>query len=223
MPRTCALFRLAFATAPLTLNLARNINSLTHYAKGTRSLRITPQLPQLVSNRFQILFTPLTEVLFTFPSRYWFTIGRQVVLSLGRWSSRIPTGFHVPRGTQVPDVCSSGSDTGLSPALAKLSSFLLLHTAQSRAPALQPRMDESTRFRLFPVRSPLLRESRLISFPLGTEMFHFPRLACCDLCIQSHMTGHDSCRVAPFRHLRIKGCLAPPRSLSQLTTSFFAS
>jgi hypothetical protein len=30
------------------------------------------------------------------------------------------------------------------------------------------------RFRLLPVRSPLLGESRLISFPPGTEMFHFP-------------------------------------------------
>ncbi len=32
-------------------------------------------------------------------------------------------------------------------------------------------------FGLFPVRSPLLGESLLISVPLGTEMFHFPRLA----------------------------------------------
>jgi hypothetical protein len=31
-------------------------------------------------------------------------------------------------------------------------------------------------FRLFPFRSPLLGESRLISFPRGTEMFQFPRL-----------------------------------------------
>ena len=30
---------------------------------------------------------------------------------------------------------------------------------------------------LIPFRSPLLWESRLISFPLGTEMFHFPRFA----------------------------------------------
>ena len=29
-------------------------------------------------------------------------------------------------------------------------------------------------FRLFPFRSPLLRESRLLSFPPGTEMFQFP-------------------------------------------------
>ena len=31
------------------------------------------------------------------------------------------------------------------------------------------------RFTLFPLRSPLLRESRLLSFPRGTEMFQFPR------------------------------------------------
>ena len=35
-------------------------------------------------------------------------------------------------------------------------------------------------FRLFPVRSPLLGESRLIYFPTGTEMFHFPALASTD-------------------------------------------
>jgi hypothetical protein len=33
------------------------------------------------------------------------------------------------------------------------------------------------RFGLFPVRSPLLGESRLLFFPLGTEMVHFPRFA----------------------------------------------
>jgi hypothetical protein len=32
-------------------------------------------------------------------------------------------------------------------------------------------------FGLFPLRSPLLGESRLISFPRGTEMFHFPPFA----------------------------------------------
>ena len=57
----------------------------------------------LVSTRFQVLFTPLTGVLFTFPSRYWFTIGCRRVFSLRRWSSRIPTGFLVSRGTWVPD------------------------------------------------------------------------------------------------------------------------
>ena len=46
------------------------------------------------------LFHSPLGVLFTFPSRYSFTIGHQVVLSLGRWSSQLPPGFHVPQGTQ---------------------------------------------------------------------------------------------------------------------------
>src|SRR6476469_8482159 len=50
---------------------------------------------------FRYYFTPLTGVLFTFPSRYWFTIGRRVVFSLGRWSSQIPTRLHVSGGTRV--------------------------------------------------------------------------------------------------------------------------
>ena len=43
------------------------------------------------------------------------------------------------------------------------------------------------------------------------------------LCIQNGMTPHDRSRVAPFGNLRVKACLAADRSLSQLTTPFFAS
>jgi hypothetical protein len=48
--------------------------------------------------------------------------------------------------------------------------------------ALQPLSNNACRltldrFRLVPVRSPLLRESRLISSPPGTEMVQFPGLA----------------------------------------------
>jgi hypothetical protein len=38
-------------------------------------------------------------VLFTFPSRYLFTIGHQRVFSLTRWFWQIPTDFHLLRGT----------------------------------------------------------------------------------------------------------------------------
>ena len=41
----------------------------------------------------------------------------------------------------------------------------------------RPRGHRCPRFRLFRFRSPLLSESRLISFPGGTEMCHFPPLA----------------------------------------------
>ena len=53
-------------------------------------------------------------------------------------------------------------------------------------------------FALFPVRSPLLRESRLISCPLVTEMFHFTRFAPFKvICIATYW-------VAPFGNLGIK-------------------
>ena len=47
---------------------------------------------------------------------------------------------------------------------------------------------QAARFGLFPVRSPLLRESLLISFPAGTEMFQFPAFALLTLCIQVKST-----------------------------------
>ena len=51
-----------------------------------------------------------------------------------------------------------------------------------RAGALQPLVRNActltrTKFGLIPFRSPLLGESRLISFPPGTEMFQFPGLS----------------------------------------------
>src|SRR5438445_1618899 len=84
------------------LNLATYIKSPIHDAKGTES-RLAPcgaiALSLLVDTRFQVLLTPLTGVLFTFPSRYSFTIGRQGVFRLTRWSSQIQAGLHVSRLT----------------------------------------------------------------------------------------------------------------------------
>ncbi len=79
------------------------------------------------------------------------------------------------------------------------------------------------RFSLFRFRSPLLTESRLLSLPVGTEMFHFPTFPPRTLCVQVRVTGHDSCRVSPFGHPRITARLAAPRGLSQPPTSFFGS
>ena len=60
-------------------------------------------------------------------------------------------------------------------------------------------------FRLFPFRSPLLGESRLISFPLATKMFQLARLAHTCLWIQQVVLG-----VAPFGYPRIKACSRLP-------------
>jgi hypothetical protein len=114
----------------------------------------------LVSVRFQVSFTPLVGVLFTFPSRYLCTIGRQGVFRLRGWSPYVQTGFHVPRPTQVPQNTSRLRDYHpLWSAFPDCSAYCLKVTG------------------LFRVRSPLLAESLLMSFPPGTEMFQFPGFA----------------------------------------------
>ena len=98
-----ALFRLAFATAtPRRVNLATYRNSQAHSSKGTRSLHSGRSQNAPTACRHTVSGTisrPLTGVLFTFPSRYWFTIGHQGVFRLRRWSSRIHTEFHGLRAT----------------------------------------------------------------------------------------------------------------------------
>jgi hypothetical protein len=101
-------------------------------------------------------------------------------------------------------------------------------SATTRADALRPRASNAwplalARFRLFPFRSPLLGESRLISFPRGTEMFHFPRLPPPCLCVQHGVAPHYQRWVAPFGNPRIRGHSTPPRGLSQSFTPFFGS
>ena len=155
---------------------------------------------------FRIYFTPLTGVLFAFPSRYWFTIGQSGVFSLGGWSPHIQTRFHVPRPTRHHYVCPFvyGNIT------------LYVRTSQS-VPLKHTQLNG-----LIPVRSPLLRESQLISFPKGTEMFHFPSFALHDYVFIMQYLPYGKW-VSPFRNLRITGYLPPPRSLSQAITSFIAS
>ena len=115
---------------PYSVNLATECKSLTHYTKGTQSP--LARLLLFVSMRFQDLFHSPPGVLFAFPSRYWFTIGRLVVFSLGGWSPHVQTGFHVSRPTSYyPSSLSWNSYTGLSPTTAnfpKLFYFLTIIT-----------------------------------------------------------------------------------------------
>ena len=102
------------------LRLASECKSLTHYTKGTQSP--LAGLPLFVCIRFQDLFHSPPGVLFAFPSRYWFTIGRSRVFSLGGWSPHLQTGLHVSRPTfRKLSSTTSFSRTGLSPAVAGLS------------------------------------------------------------------------------------------------------
>src|SRR5262249_7966188 len=98
-----ALFRLAFTTAtrhrltsPRTatrrLILQKARGHITHPAGWLAPTACRHTVSGTISR-------PLTGVLFTFPSRYWFTIGHQGVFRLRRWSSRIHTEFHGLRAT----------------------------------------------------------------------------------------------------------------------------
>ena len=93
-------------------------------------------------------------------------------------------------------------------------SVLLLCSSLCCSPTT-PIMPKHNRFGLFRVRSPLLTESVLFSFPPGTSMFQFPGLAW-SMTI-SLLMGY------PIRKSTDRRLFAPPRSLSQLITSFFAS
>ena len=113
-------------------------------------------------------FTPLTGVLFTFPSQYLFAIGRQSVFSLTGWSRRIHTGFPVPRITWDTHGVQTLSLTGLSPSMVHLFRCLQLTSSHLVLSPTTPMQLALHRFGLFPVHSPLLRESLFcfIFFPV---------------------------------------------------------
>ena len=124
-------------------------------------------LRPLVGVWFQVLFTPLPGVLFTFPSQYWFTIGLLVVFSLTGWCRQIQAGFLRSRPTQDTLTPLKLTNTGLSPSTVQLSSCVLIRFKFIHR-VLQPRSIITLRFGLFRVRSPLLTESLLFSLPPGT-------------------------------------------------------
>ena len=98
------------------------------------------------------------------------------------------------------------TSTGVLPAMPRLPRTLRLHVSFLTARPVDrhgqngpttPHMQRLSaithvRFGLFRVRSPLLTESLLFSFPVGTEMFHFPTFPPTALYIQAEVAGHYS-------------------------------
>ncbi len=70
------------------------------------------------------------------------------------------------------------------------------------------------RFRLFPVRSPLLGESLLFSLPQGTKMFQFPWFASAAYAADDRPSDG---RVVPFGNLGINGHLHLPQAYRSLS------
>ena len=109
-------------------------------------------------------------------------------MSLGGWAPRIRTAFHVCRPTWDAARLRLGFGYGaFALSGAPFQALLLpsfLATSRSRNPK-----EQAPWFGLLRVRSPLLAQSRcLISFPPGTEMFHFPGFRPSGLCVQPEVT-----------------------------------
>ena len=152
-----ALFTLGFPSASyltqyLTSHHTRN--SPDRSTKSTTShLNV---LCLLVNIGFQVLFHSPPGVLFNFPSRYCFTIGHQLVFSLGRWSC--------PAVLWILLVLQAISYTRLSLPLVCFSKTILLWLLVTCC-SPQPQWYFYLWFGLLRFRSPLLSESMSFSFP----------------------------------------------------------
>ena len=168
-------FRCAFA---YRLKLAANRNSLTHYTKGTPS----PQkgLRLLVGIRFQVFFTPLSGCFSPFPH--------------GTGSLSVTEEYLGLEGGP-PMFRQDGS----CPALLKDRDPGFPYGAVTRyGPPFQTLpVPKITATGLVRFRSPLLTESRLMSFPPATEMFQFAGFASC---AYEFSAGYPCGWVAPFGH-----------------------
>ncbi len=92
-----ALFTLAFAMASMRNILASTTDPLvgSFFNRHAVVVRINSPLRLLVDIRFQFYFTPLTGVLFTFPSRYLFTIGLERYVALPVSTGKFLQAIHV--------------------------------------------------------------------------------------------------------------------------------
>ena len=115
-----ALFRLAFASTPpqnglilLTTVSRRIIMQKAHHHREV-ALRALIACRHVVSGSLSSPGRGSSHLSLAL----LIASGRQRVLSLGRWSSRIRTHFHVLGRTQDPARCFPLSRTGLSPSVA---------------------------------------------------------------------------------------------------------
>ena len=173
-------------------------------------------------------------MLFTFPSRYWCTIGRAVYLALGGGPPRFPRPSTWTAVLRSRPADRRLSPTGLSPPAAGLSrplrlasGFVQLRGGSPGPPGLASNPHAATAgalarhgFGLLPVRSPLLREYSLFLGVLRCfSSPGAPRLAMCSPAGDQPTAG----RVPPFGHPRFSAWQRLPEALRGLPTSFIGT
>ena len=188
---------------PYSVNLATECKSLTHYTKGTPSPLGSDFL---YACGFRIYFTPLPGFFSPFPHGTCSLSVNDEYLALEDGPPIFRQDYTCPallvaRPVPHPTFHIRG-----------------YHPLWPDFPFRFAKPDAKT-CRLLRFRSPLLSESRLMSFPRATEMFQFTRFASYPYVFRARYLYRW---VSPFGYLRIKAHLPAPRSFSQAITSFIA-
>ena len=143
-------------------------------------------------------------MLFTFPSRYWYTIGLTGVFSLAGWARQIRAGLLVSRVTQDttrPRLCSC---TELSSSMVPLSRSFH-STFEYQGVVLQPQICVATHL-VWALPRSLATTGGIISYFLFLEVLRCfsslrsPLYYCRD-------NRPSACWVVPFGNLGVKGYL----------------
>ena len=150
--------------------------------RGRRQPGRTRGLQSLPPQQFQALFNSLFKVLFIFPSRYLFAIGLPSVFSL-RWDlppalgciPKQPDSAKAPRGA-----AAAAADGVLTLSDAPFQGTWARPAAEDASLDYNSPLEEQGDFQvgLFPVRSPLLGESWLVSSPPLIDMLKFSGCSC---------------------------------------------
>jgi hypothetical protein len=226
-PRDCApcsdSLSLRLRTVPV-LNLATESNSPAHSSIGTPSEALPLPLTacrRTVSGSLSLPAGGAFHLSLTVLVHY-----RSLqVLSLGKWSPRLPTGFLVSGGTQEHrhHHAAFGYGTGTlsgRPFQGRSPRSRGSVWAGGRLPPrclptpLPHRPAGHSAERVWAAPVSFATTPGMISFPQGTKMFQFPRFPRAGLCVEPAVTGHDSGRVAAFGYPRISARWSAPRGLS---------
>ena len=172
------------------LNLATSNHSSAHSTKGTPSPDLSTGSDRLEAHGFRVYFTPLAGVLFTIPSRYWFTIGRWSYLALGGGPPCFPPDFacravltcalHAVRTNVAYGVLTlSGHPFQQCSAVCRSRARALLHAPSAPYNPMTTAPAGSYAIMVWAPPRSLAATEGILSFPQGTEMFQFPRFPSC--------------------------------------------
>ena len=168
----------AAARYPRTAAPGRDAANREPHGRRVESDAPTLRSSPFASKRFHVLLNSLFKVLFNFPSRYLCAIGLVSVFSL-RWSLPPALGCILKQPDSRDDLGGPAEcRRGLTPAMGKAP--IRRTRTPDRSPSIVPNATvpdaaDGAGFGagLFPLHSPLLRESSLVSFPPLINMLKF--------------------------------------------------